>query len=111
MSYGVRTWSGSGVLEMDTDTFTYQVLHSQTYSLQYAQVLVVPISGFDPATCVASILPVNPPTTDFTKDGLPYVSVASGAVTIRSIHPQETLPSGKPGSELVFRLLVMRYRN
>ena len=31
MSYGIRTWNANGVLEMDTDTFTYQVLHSQTY--------------------------------------------------------------------------------
>ena len=33
MSFGLRTWSEKGVLELDTDNFTYQVIHSQRSQL------------------------------------------------------------------------------
>ena len=89
MSYGIRTWNANGVLEMDTDTFTYQVLHSQTYSLGSSQILTVPVPGFVPATCSAAILPV-------------------GVVTIRARNPSESDPIVT--TRLTFRLLAMRYK-
>lgn len=111
MSFGLRTWSEGGVLQMDTDSFTYQVLHNQLYTLNLGAVITVPISGFDPAKCVATILPTAPPTVSFNdaRDAMPYMSVASGQVIVRSRNPSE--PDTTNGSQIPFRLLVMRYKN
>lgn len=110
MSFGLRTWSEKGVLELDTDNFTYQVIHSQLYQLSRGSVISVPISGFDPAKCSASILPINPAANGYNMDAMPYMTVGAGAVTIRSLHPNED-PKFGYGSTIAFRLLAMRYRN
>ena len=109
MSYGLRTWDEGGVLQMDTDSFTYQVLHSETYTLARSQVLTVTVAGFDPATCSAAILPISPPPDEVVavSGAIPYVSVAQNTITIRSKHPSET---GTNMTQLTFRLLVMRYK-
>ena len=111
MSYGLRTWNAKGVLELDTDTFTYQVIHNQVYQLTLRAVITVPIAGFTPASCVATILPITPPNTSFNycTDAMPYMSVASGQVVVRSQNPME--PDANNGSTIQFRLLVMRYKN
>lgn len=111
MSFGLRTWSEGGVLQMDTDSFTYQVLHNQLYTLNIGAIITIPITGFDPSKCVATILPTAPPRFNFNdaRDAMPYVSVASGKVVVRSRNPSE--PDISNGSNIPFRLLVMRYRN
>lgn len=108
MSYGIRTWNANGVLEMDTDTFTYQVLHSQTYSLGPSQILTVLIAGFVPATCSAAILPVGVPAYPWASEAMPYVRVGNGVVTIRARNPSESDPIVT--TRLTFRLLAMRYK-
>ena len=110
MSFGLRTWSASGALELDTDNFTYQVIHSQTYSLTLKEVLTVPVSGFDPDRCSASILPISPPNGTSISGSMPYMTVTVGSITIRSVHPNESSSSGG-GSTMTFRLLVTRFRN
>jgi hypothetical protein len=109
MSFGLRTWSGAGAAELDTDNFTYQVIHNQLYQLALGQVLTIPIAGFNPATCAAAILPTLPSSGDIMSNALPYESVSVGVVTIRSKHPSE--PQPEVGSTMQFRLLVMRYAN
>ncbi len=111
MSYGLRTWNAKGVLELDTDTFTYQVIHNQVYQLALQPVITVPIAGFSPANCVATILPITPPNTSYNRcyDAMPYMSVANGQVVVRSQNPME--PDINNGSMIEFRLLVMRYKN
>lgn len=109
MSFGCRTWSGSGVLEMDTDTFTYQVLHNQQYQLTLGAVITVPVSGFTTSSCVAVVLPTQAPDWEFAGNAMPYVSVADGVITVRSKHPLE--PTVETGSTIQFRLLAMRYKN
>lgn len=111
MSFGLRTWSEAGALQMDTDSFTYQVLHNQLYTLTLGAVITVPVSGFDPAKCVATILPTAPPTLSFNhaRDAMPYMSVSSGQIIVRSRNPSE--PDTSNGSQIPFRLLVMRYKN
>lgn len=108
MSHGVRTWSENGTLQMDTDSFTYQVLHSQTYTLSLGQVITVSIPGFDPAKCVAVILPTAPAPNTYSYSSMPFMSVGVGSVTVRSKHPEEP---GNIGSNIPFRLLVTRYKN
>ena len=111
MSYGLRTWNAKGVLELDTDTFTYQVIHNQVYQLTLRAVITVPIAGFTSASCVATILPITPPNTAFNycTDAMPYMSVANGQVVVRSQNPME--PDANNGSTIQFRLLVMRFKN
>lgn len=109
MTYGVRTWTANGAIEMDTDSFTYQVLHNQVYQLTTNAVITVPVPGFSPATCVAAILPTRAATNDNASNAMPFQTVANGSIVIRSRHPNEPFPEG--GSLIQFRLLVMRYKN
>lgn len=112
MSFGLRTWGAGGTLELDTDVFTYQVLHSQTYSLLANRVITVPVSGFVPASCSAVILPIGnvDSSRQYCYDAMPYVTVTNGSITIRSSNPSEPDPNNI-GSNISFRLLVMRYKN
>ncbi|MBG8559130.1 MULTISPECIES: hypothetical protein [Pseudomonas] len=111
MSYGLRTFSEDGVVELDTDSFTYQVLHSQTYTLTgNGAVVSVPISGFNPATCTAVILPTTARKNEFNESAMPYMRVAVGNVTVRSKHPNQP-GTEDSGSHIQFRLLVMRFKN
>lgn len=110
MSFGLRTWSAKGAIELDTDNFTYQVIHNQRYQLSRGAVITVPIAGFDPAKCSASILPINPAASADNWEAMPYMSVGAGFVSIRSLHPNED-PKYGYGSTIAFRLLAMRYRN
>lgn len=109
MTYGVRTWTESGAIEMDTDSFTYQVLHNQVYQLTTNAVITVPVPGFSPANCVAAILPTQAPTGDYASNAMPYQTVENGTIVIQSRHPNEPFPEG--GSLIQFRLLVMRYKS
>ena len=83
MTYGVRTWGAGGALEMDTDSFTYQVIHNQTYKLSGRNVVVtVNIASFDPLKCVAVILPTSIATADVVREAMPYQFVAPGVIQI-----------------------------
>lgn len=106
MTYGVRTWSADGVLEMDTDSFTYQVLHNQAYQLNGSNTITASVAGFTPATGVAVILPISTRDADFSSGSMPYMTVGNGTVTVRSRNPSEP---GSIGSSILFRLLVMRF--
>jgi len=108
VSFGLRTWSSKGTLQLDTNNFTYQIIFSQTYKLTLGQVLTIPIAGFTVDKCSASILPLDAATSEDSYEALPYIRVVNGSITIRSIHPDD--PYGN-GSLMRFRLLVMRYRN
>ncbi|WP_143505275.1 hypothetical protein [Pseudomonas sp. ICMP 460] len=93
---------------MDTDSFTYQVIHNALYNLSLNPVITVNIPGFSVSNCVATILPTEASTGDYANNALPYMSVAPGVVTVRSKNPGET---GNFGSLIKFRLLVMRFKN
>lgn len=110
MTYGVRTWNANGVLEMDTDSFTYQVIHNALYQLTMGAVITVTIAGFDPSKCSATILPTQPAANNYSVSAMPYQSVAMGSVTVRSKHPAQPA-SDNYGSTIQFRLLVVRYKN
>ena len=108
MTYGVRTWSANGVLEMDTDSYTYQVLHNAVYTLAMGAVVTANIAGFNPATCTAVILPTQAAANNYCYSAMPFMSVGVGSVVVQSKHPNEP---GAIGSTIQFRLLVMRFRN
>lgn len=108
MSHGVRTWDASGNLQMDTDSFTYQVLHNAVYTLTMGAVVTASIAGFDPATCTAVILPTQAAANNYCNSAMPFMSVGVGSVVVRSKHPNEP---DAIGSTIQFRLLVMRFKN
>lgn len=108
MSHGVRTWDASGNLQMDTDSFTYQVLHNDLYTLTMGAVVTASIAGFDPETCTAVILPTQAAANNYCNSAMPFMSVGVGSVVVRSKHPNET---GAIGSTIQFRLLAMRFKN
>jgi hypothetical protein len=110
MSFGCRTWSASGILEMDTDSFTYQVIHNQQYQVYPGYINAISIPEFNPSNCVASLLPVQASPDNSNGQTMPYVSVSVGTVTIRGSNPSESDPINT-GSALLVRLLVMRYKN
>lgn len=109
MSFGLRTWNEEGVLEMDTDSFTYQVMYSATYTMGGTNTLTIPIAGFTPDKCVAVILPlgVKNPGIDLPSDAMPYIYQNNGSVTLSS----RPAGSTSQGSRISFRLLAMRLRN
>lgn len=114
MTYGLRTWNDEGVLEMDTDSFTYQVIHNQLYRLGpqgNGLVIVVPIPGFNPSTCVATLLPTQAAPNTYAVNAMPYMAVYSGGVTLRAIHPDQPSGLNEAVTAIQVRLLVMRYRN
>ncbi len=111
MSYGLRTWSDAGVLELDTDSFTYQVLHNQQYRLGSGYdgtTINVSIPEFNTTTCVAAVLPIGNANGEYAASALPYVVVSNGLVSVRSKNPGA---GNTYGSLISFRLLVMRYKN
>lgn len=108
MSTGLRTWAANGALQMDTDSYTYQVLHNAVYTLAMGAVVTANISGFNPATCTAVILPTQAAANNYCYSAMPFMSVGVGSVVVQSKHPNEP---GAIGSTIQFRLLVMRFRN
>lgn len=108
MSHGVRTWDASGNLQMDTDSFTYQVLHNALYTLTMGAIVTASIAGFNPSTCTAVILPTQAAANNYCNSAMPFMSVGVGSVVVRSKHPNEP---GAIGSTIQFRLLVMRFKN
>lgn len=112
MSNGMTTWDEQGNVQMTTDDFTYQQLHSQVYDLRTALSFSIAVAGFNPATCSAVILPIDEVTESEMMNAinaLPYMAVSPGLITISRRNPNT--PAGNITSLLRFRLLVMRYAN
>lgn len=105
MSFGLRTWGGDGVIQMDTDTFTYQVIHNKTYQFSSGVTHGVTIPGFSPSTCVAALLPTGR-AGGVGYDTMPFMYVGAGGVTMYAYHPLNTAVP----SRLEVRLIVMRYK-
>lgn len=105
MSFGLRTWGAGGALELDTDAFTYQVMHSQLYTMTNGGSITVPIAGFTTDKCVAVMLPLGDVTMEIASQAMPYIFQFNGSVRI------DSRPEGSTdlGSTISFRLLAMRY--
>lgn len=112
MSYGMTVWDESGNVQMTTDDFTYQIMHSQVYDLAVANPIIVSLPGFDPAKCEATLMPVDGLSeTDmgFARHALPWIVQSVGSISISRQTPFGTASTG--ASLLRFRLIVMRYSN
>lgn len=107
MSFGLRTWSANGTLELDTDNFTYQVMHSELYTMTNVWSITVPITGFTTDKCVAVMLPLGGVVYESAAEAMPYIFQSNGYVRIDS-RPEGSTSNG---SMISFRLLAMRFRN
>ncbi|CAM4005874.1 hypothetical protein [Pseudomonas wadenswilerensis] len=113
MSFGLRTFSSTGVMELDTTSFTYQILHNELLDFTATTTpRTISIPGFDPDKCSAVLLPIDA-VDDSNRDthatAMPYISLAPGVVTVLSRHPNET--DSRFVTLIRVRLLVMRFRN
>ena len=108
MSSGVRIWGPTGLLELDENSFTVMVVHSEiVQSSGRSRFIAIP--GISPATHSAVCVPIAAyDTTAQMWTAIQYTPiVTSGGVTVYFGSPAaNTGPTGSSPQ----RLLVMRYR-
>ncbi len=118
MSFGLRTFNEQGIVETDTNTFTYQILFSTTIDFAGASNTATrsfTVPGFNTQTCFAVLLPINlpyPSEFDFVRNIMPWISISGETISVRPVHPNSTDP-GAPSyqkSWAAVRLLAVRYR-
>lgn len=112
MSFGVRVWGPTGLLELDENSFTVRVVYSalvQKTAAIPSRSIFIPITGVAPETHSAVCIPVAAyPTNAQDIRGIQYTPiVGNGGVTL--FFGQPSTNSGPVGIA-VQRLLVMRYR-
>lgn len=108
MSSGVRIWGPTGLLELDENSFTVMVVHSEiVQSSGRSRFIAIP--GVSPSTHSAVCVPIAAyDTTAQMWTAIQYTPiVTSGGVTVYFGSPAaNTGPTGSSPQ----RLLVMRYR-
>lgn len=108
MSSGVRIWGPTGLLELDENSFTVMVVHSEiVQSSGRSRFIAIP--GVSPATHSAVCVPIAAyDTTAQMWTAIQYTPIVTfGGVTVYFGSPAaNTGPTGSSPQ----RLLVMRYR-
>lgn len=100
---GFRTWDGQGRLQLDTSTFTYQIVANVYVNFAATAVLNIPITG-DASNHCAVVLPLSG-----TKDNsfMPHIVVQANNVQLTRYHP------ASPGANTTTntaRVLVFKFR-
>lgn len=93
--FGLRVFDESGMLSMDTNSFTYQVIWQGVIDFSGATPsYTFSIPGFNPANCVFMIIPTRAQDVQSAEnDGLgnsksyPYVTTSAGQVTVAAKNP------------------------
>lgn len=111
MSYGVRVWGPTGLLELDENSFTVRIVHSEIVqaSGQSVRSRFISIPGIDPSTHSAVCVPIAAyDTTAQSWSAIQYTPmVGAGGVTLFYGNPAtSTGPLGTSPQ----RLLIMRFR-
>lgn len=111
MSYGMRVWGPTGLLELDESSFTVRVVYSEIVqgSGQSVRSRYISIPGIDSSTHSAVCIPVAAyDTSGQSWTAIQYTPmVGAGGVTVFYGNPATS--TGPLGSSPQ-RLLVMRYR-
>lgn len=102
MSFGLRTWNASGQLQMDTSTFTYQVVSNTVINFAATSVANIPIAGNASNHCAVILNLDGSASLDF----MPHIVVQQDNVQITRYHPAN---SGGRFSDITARVLIMRY--
>jgi len=112
MSYGVRVWGPTGLLELDENSFTVRIVYSEIVKAGTpapGRSRFISIPGIDPSTHSAVCIPIaSYDTSGQSASAIQYTPrVSAGGVTIFFGNPAtSTGPLGLSAQ----RLLVMRYR-
>ncbi len=111
MSYGVRVWGPTGLLELDENSFTVRIVYSEIVQSGGGQgrSRFIAIAGVSPATHSAVCVPIAAyDTTAQSNYAIQYTPlVSNGGVTVYYGFPgTNTGPIGLSPQ----RLLVTRYR-
>lgn len=121
MSHGLRTWNANGALELDTNTFTYQVLGQWVIDFsnstpQNPGIVTLNIPGFDPSTCALILLPTRaqdiyyPDGTKTNAKCYPYVTVSASQAVVRSVYPGASSTSNAVATcRAILRAIAIRY--
>lgn len=115
MSFGIRNWGPTGLLELDENSFTVRVIYSGLVTRPAGTSFTdIAVPGCDPATCSAVSVPVSPYPADPSGQDLSAVQqepqVLSGLVRVWFVN-RNIAGSASPAPALATqRLLVMRYR-
>lgn len=108
MSYGVRVWGSTGLLELDENSFTVRIVYSEiVQSSGRSRFIAIP--GVNPSTHSAVCVPIAAyDTTAQSNYSIQFTPlVSAGGVTVFFGCPStSTGPIGLSPQ----RLLVMRYR-
>ncbi len=112
MSYGVRAWGPTGLLELDENSFTVRIAYSEIVQAGVpapGRTRYISIPGVDPATHSAVCIPIAAyDTSGQSNYAIQYtpIIVAGGVVIYFGNPSTSTGPLGLAPQ----RLLVMRYR-
>lgn len=113
MSYGVRVWGPTGLLELDENSFTVRVVYSAVVAFASGgnRYQNITIAGVSPSTHSAICIPIGAYPQDPSAQNLYAIQyepqVYEGGVTVwfgNRAQPNGTVGLGQQ------RLLVMRYR-
>lgn len=111
MTYGLRTKGAAGVVELDQNSFTVRIIHSEIVqsSGQSVRSRYIAIPGVDPSTHSAVCVPIAAYDTGAQMlSAIQYTPILSaGGVTI---HYGAVDTSTGPLGEAPQRLIVTRYR-
>ena len=111
MTYGIRVWGPTGLLELDENSFTVRIVYSEIIqaSGQSVRTRYISIPGIDPTTHSAVCIPIAAYDT-FGQNwaAIQYTPiVGAGGITVYYGCPSTS--SGPLGTGAQ-RLLVMRFR-
>lgn len=121
MSFGVRTWDENGVLTLDTNTFTYQIMGQWVIDFSNSTpknpgIVTLSIPGFNPATCALILLPTRvediyyPDSYPSNAKCYPYVTVSANQVEVRSVYPGASSTSNPVTTcRAILRAMAIRY--
>ena len=100
--YGLRTWDEQSRLQLDTSTFTYQMVHNVVVNFAVTPTITLPINGNSSNHCVVILNLTGIPTSNY----MPHIVVGAGAVAVYRYHPNAP---NNGGTIITARILVMRF--
>jgi hypothetical protein len=103
MMGGFRTWDAQARLQLDTSTFTYQIVANVLANFATTSVVNIPITGNASNHCAVVLALTGTASNSF----MPHIAVQTNNVQVTRYHPSS--PSANDTRNTV-RILVMKFR-
>lgn len=100
---GLRTWDDAGRLQLDTSTFTYQIVANVVVNFATTELVNIPISGNASNHCAVVLALTGAADNSF----MPHIVVQTNNVRVTRYHP--AAPTANDTRNTV-RILVMKFR-